>query len=104
NFMEEGLVGHSGHVGHSGNVDMSKHGVSKSTITEMQLEEARVSIEYVEEEGMNLVNEEGLLPENNVVEEQISGDLNLVAVQIVNEVDRRTEENIMAKDRNRIKG
>lgn len=43
-LMDEEFVGHSGHV------DMSKHGVSKATITSMVLEEARGSIEGMEED------------------------------------------------------
>ncbi|KAI3964764.1 hypothetical protein MKW92_012874, partial [Papaver armeniacum] len=72
-LMDEELVEHSGHV------DMSKHGVSKATISALVLEEARGSIEGME-------------------------DLNLVAEQIVTDVNRRREDERMMEERNRIKG
>ncbi|XP_026388225.1 uncharacterized protein LOC113283243 isoform X1 [Papaver somniferum] len=92
------------HVGHSGHVDMSKDGVSKATITELILEEARGSIEGLEEELLSVVNEVGGEENPIAVEEQNSGELNLVAVQIARDDNRRREHKRMVEERNRIKG
>ncbi|KAI3947274.1 hypothetical protein MKW92_001426, partial [Papaver armeniacum] len=92
------------HVGHSGHVDMRKDGVSKATIAALVLEEARGSIEGMEEECMVLVEEVGVVQDTIVAEEQNSGGINLVADQIVSEDNRRKEDKRMVEERNGIKG
>ncbi|XP_026410735.1 uncharacterized protein LOC113305960 [Papaver somniferum] len=99
-----------GHVGHSGRVDMSNHGVSKATITALQLEEARDSIVGIDEEVPVVVHGESgvvLPPTVGLSSADMgmnSGELTLIASQMVLDTTRRFEDKKMADERNRIKG
>ncbi|KAI3878152.1 hypothetical protein MKW92_037332, partial [Papaver armeniacum] len=98
-----------GHVGHSVHVDMSNHGVSKATISSLQLEEARGSIEGTDEDGLVPVNGKGGVVLPHIVGlcfvdmGMNSGELTLIADQMVLETTRRLEDKKMADERNRIK-
>ncbi|KAI3845638.1 hypothetical protein MKW92_049581, partial [Papaver armeniacum] len=99
-----------GHVGHRGHVDMSNDGVSKETIATLQLEEAKDSItEIAEDVSVDVHGESGVVLPPTVELSPAdmgmnSGDLNLIAEQMVLETTRRLEDKKMANERNKIKG
>ncbi|XP_026397772.1 uncharacterized protein LOC113293297 isoform X1 [Papaver somniferum] len=99
-----------GHVGHSGHAYMSNHGVSKATIVALQLEEARYSIVGIDEEVPVAIHGESgvvLPPTVGLSYADMgmnSGELTLIADQMVLETTRRFEDKKMADERNKIKG
>ncbi|KAI3935166.1 hypothetical protein MKW98_018355, partial [Papaver atlanticum] len=92
-------------TGHSGHVDMSNHGVSKATITELELEAARDSIigEISEIGEPGGCSREVITSYKSLVEGEGS-DLDMVAAQILADSERVKEDRRMVEEINRIKG